>query len=258
MRRINGKYYDNNRRFYQQNEIRELCKDIYQTLISKDIHAVICKKTVDTNQGKGVKKYTISSLEDLIKLFEENASEKNFILQEAIVQALFFSRYNPSSVNIMRLTTWKHGNEVEVFAPCLRFGVEGFVTDVAYVDGEEIVNGIGIAPDGQIMKKGISMNGDRFSFDFDDRAVPQWDNVIKTVKEGHRYLEYFAIVAWDMIVDKNGQVICIEYNLNSPGSIVYQMCHGPFAGDWTDELLSFLKDKQNQERYLPKMIRTKK
>ena len=53
-----------------------------------------------------------------------------------------------------------------------------------------------------------------------------------------------------MTVDEEGQIICIEYNIRSPGTIVYQMADGPFAGEHTRELLQFLTQPQNRKKYL--------
>lgn len=58
-----------------------------------------------------------------------------------------------------------------------------------------------------------------------------------------------------MTIDKDNQIVCLEYNIQEPGSIVYQYLHGPFLGEFTDDFLSFLKDRDNQKRLLPPCIK---
>jgi hypothetical protein len=70
-------------------------------------------------------------------------------------------------------------------------------------------------------------------------------------------LRYFDVVGWDVTVDSDSRVICIEYNIKYPGTIIYQFAHGPFAGEKTNEFLSFLTSEENT-RFIPKCIQLKK
>lgn len=141
--------------------------------------------------------------------------------------------------------------------PCLRYGIPGSVTDVSYVDGTEIINCVGISETGRVSDHGVGIDGKVFDLNVPDKQVPCWDPIVDLVKKNHLTMDYFDIIAWDITVDDNSNVICIEYNLRSPGSIVYQLAQGPFAGDHTDEMLAFLKNSSNQMKYLPKSIRKK-
>ena len=141
------------------------------------------------------------------------------------------------------------------FCPCVRYGIEGSPTDVAFVDGEEIVQVVGIGEDGRIYDRGFTMSGSRLDPVVEDKQVPYWDKIKETVTRGHLQLHYFDLVGWDITLDEDGNVVCIEYNLIHPGSIIYQFAHGPLAGDQTDAFLSFLKDPANREKYLPAAAR---
>lgn len=253
---INGKYYDHKHRLYTKEELDVFCKSVYDYMAEQGEDVIVVKKTVNTSQGKGVKKQKITSSTDLSILLKSMGSE-NCIIQKAIKQDPFFEQFNSSSVNIVRITTWRRGKEIVIFSPGIRFGLAGYNTDVAYVDGKEIINCIGIRSDGSIMDHSVTLAGENTPVHFANSVVPKWDEMIETAKNGHLYLEYFDLVAWDMTVDADGHVICIEYNLYSPGSIVYQMAHGPLAGEYTDEFLSFLRKPSNQKKYLPRMIRKK-
>lgn len=62
----------------------------------------------------------------------------------------------------------------------------------------------------------------------------------RLVKACHVYLDYFDIVAWNIAIDYNNQIICVEYNLKESGSIVYQYIHGSFWENQTDDFSGIL------------------
>ena len=215
---------------------------------------IIIKEAVDTNTGRGVKKYTITSPNYLQETLE-SISSKNYVIQFAIEQHPFFSQFNKDSVNIIRLTTWRKDNVVHIFSPCVRYGIPGSATDVAYVDGEEIVNCVGIDSSGMVFNNGINLSGKVLSLNLKERQVPCWEEIVNLVVKNHLTMHYFDIIAWDITVDNESNVICIEYNIKSPGIQVYQFAHGPLAGEYSDEFLGFLQDIELQKKYLPWQIR---
>ena len=217
-------------------------------------HALIIKQSQRSYCGKGVSLCKVESPEDLRRAIEDNNSG-NFLIQAAIKQHAFFRQFNESSVNIMRITSWRHGGDVEIFCPCIRYGIEGSHTDVAFVDGEEIVQVVGIGADGRIFEGGVTMSGKPLAPVIPDKQVPNWEKVVETVRRNHLQLPYFDLVGWDFTLDEAGNVVCIEYNLLHPGTIIYQFAHGPLAGEHTEEFLSFLKDPANREKYLPAAAR---
>ena len=160
-------------------------------------------------------------------------------------------------MNIIRLTTWRHGDVISVMAPCVRFGIKGSATDVSYVDGVEIINVIGIH-NGEVDEGYVTLEGKYTQIELESRRIPRWEEIVESVKNGAKSLPYFDIIGWDITVDRNGEVICIEYNLKCPGTIVYQFVHGPMASDETDNYLSFLRETNNQKKYLPSCISAKR
>ena len=250
--RINKHYYDSDHRYYGTELSDAFINRVFQEIRSNHASDIIIKETTDTNTGKGVKKHTVHTSDDLKKALTSSNSI-NFIVQECVRQHAFFQQFNSDSVNIIRLNTWRTDNEIMVFAPCIRFGIPGSATDVSYVDGKEIVQCVGIH-DGRAADHYFTLDGDRKPLHILDRDIPRWDEVLKTVKNAHLEMDYFGIIAWDVIVDSHEHVICIEYNLKWPGTVVYQFAHGPFAGEKTDEYLGFLRDPAMQ-KLLPPCIR---
>ncbi|MBO4848277.1 MAG: hypothetical protein J5586_03900 [Clostridia bacterium] len=251
--RINGRYYDEERHSYGSVITQEYVNKVFDKIRSYDQSCIIIKQTQMTNSGKGVKKAIVQSNEDLSRLLE-SLSSSNFIIQKTIVQHSFFNQFNPSSVNIIRVTTWRDANEVYAFAPCVRFGIKGSFTDITFVNGKEFLNVAPISDDGFVGEYYYTLAGEKNKLNLKDNKVPCWKELIDTVKKQHEMLDYFDVVAWDMTVDDDNNLICIEYNIQEPGSIVYQFAHGPMFGDKTEALLAFLAHDENRKR-IPGKIR---
>lgn len=251
---INEKLFDAHHNYYGKTITDEFIDAVYIDLKSRNVETIIIKKTIGTSAGRGVIKCRITSPEDLKKVLA-STNMTNYIVQEAIQQHEFFSQFNESSVNIIRINTWHTKNDVVIFSPSIRFGLKGSNTDVSYVNGKEIIMAAGVNKDGTVGDFYVTNTGEKEPLLIENRKIPKWDEICELVKINHKSLDYFDIVAWDMIVDKNEKVICVEYNIRQPGAQVYQCIHGPFLGDYTDDFLSFLKDKSNQNKYIPKCIR---
>ena len=252
MKRINGRYYDSENKFYD-------CKD-EKALVSllMTVKEAIVKDAWDSGEGRGVKKYIIENEADAKKILNEWQSD-NFLVQEVIHQNKCFAQFNESSVNIMRITSWYHDGKVEILAPSLRVGTAGYVTDVAYIDGVEVANVIGITEEGYFKPILYSQDGKKTEIDkYVDNPkcrIPCWDEIITIIKENHPRLSHFDLVGWDFTVTDNNEVVCIEYNIRRPGTVFYQYTSGPFFGVHTEDVLGFLKDKDNQEKYIPKWLK---
>ena len=62
-------------------------------------------------------------------------------------------------------------------------------------------------------------------------------------------LSRFGIISWDFAVDENSEPILIEYNLNYPDVMIYQMNNGPLFGDLTQTILEDVREKLKKERW---------
>ena len=64
-------------------------------------------------------------------------------------------------------------------------------------------------------------------------------------------MDNFDLIGWDFSVDEDGEPVCLEYNIQWPGTVAHQFVCGPYAGEKTDDLLSFLEDGTKRANYLP-------
>ena len=236
---INGNFYDHEWRFYSKDDILQLSDKIIMDL-GKDTD-FICKETCNTSFGKGVKKVEINSIGGISNFLNQYKS-KNFILQKRIAQHSFFNQFNPTSANIIRVISWRYEGIINILSASIRFGMKGSFSDVAFVNGKEIVNVVGIDNDGYVKDRFVSLDGNNSNPpQIREKKVPSWDKLLETVKKAHQDLLFFDFVAWDFMIDVKGDPICIEYNIHWPGSVLYQYAHGPLAGDYTNQFLDFLK-----------------
>ena len=220
---------------------------------------VIVKDAWDSGEGRGVIKYSLNCKADAERLLNEWEHSENFLVQELLHQNHVFAQFNESSVNIMRINSWRRGNEVNIFSPTLRIGTAGQTTDVCYINGIEMANVCAITMDGHFGDKIVNQFGqskrtaDEVSEP--DAAIPRWNEIIEIVKEGHKQLDHFDIIGWDFTVTEDKRIICVEYNIKRPGTVFYQYVNGPFFGKYTEEVLEFLKDKENQKKWIPQWMR---
>ena len=237
---INGKYYDNKWNYFNNNSLLNLSEKIFSEL--EGATDIICKESCGSYAGRGIKKVPVNSAEEVFS-FLCNYRSKNFILQRRVIQHPFFDQFNPTSANIIRVISFRHDGMINILSASIRFGIEGSFTDIAYVNGKEIANVVGIDKNGCVKDRFVSFDGNsNVNPQIKEKMVPSWIKLIETVKKAHQDLLFFDFVAWDFMIDKEGSPICIEYNIWRPGTILYQFANGPLVGEYTEQFLGFLKN----------------
>ena len=212
---------------------------------------VIVKDTRNTGFGRGVKKYTILCMDDIAKLLNDWGKSENFVVQECIEQHNTLKFFNESSVNMIRVVSWRHDNEVDVLFGVVRAGIEGQITDISFIDGIELARLVGITEDGYFDDKMYDQDGKIVKTFNRKIKVPSWDKIKTIIKKNHLFIDNFDIVGWDFTIDKNENPICFEWNIQWPGTVFYQYVKGPLFGEKTDRILNFLKSEYNRDNYIP-------
>lgn len=248
-----GAIYDPDWQFCPQQALPRLAESIYCSL--GEDKSLVIKVAKGSYAGKGVRLIQAQSPADISTLLTQSMGGE-FIVQERLHQNDFMSQFCQTSVNIFRVITWMHQSEVKVLSTSIRFGTDGYFTDVCYIDGEEIVNVVGVEKDGTVKEQYGSFRGlTDIEVKLHERVSPRFDDIIAMAKQGHKRLHPFGIVGWDITLDSTGEPVCIEYNVSTPGTILYQYANGPFGGEHTENLLSFLHDKSLAAKYIPKKYR---
>ena len=185
-------------------------------------HGEILLKPLNGGQGRGIKK--LISL-DGFKLEEY----RDYIAEEIIQQHEQMSTLNPSSVNTIRVMTFKG----EVIACALRIGGENSLVDnlhsngiCAHIDKDSgVIDYLCIDNDYNKYLKHPATGKILVGF-----QIPNWNTLISKVKEATKIVPEVQYVGWDVAVLKN-QIVLIEAN-HDPGHAVMQM--SAQIGLWED------------------------
>ena len=225
----NGFYYSDNR-VISKEEALEKCQNLTDVIIKPSLQ----------EGGNGVCLFSVHNGKtsvggmDIGMLFD--SYHKDFLVQDRIIQHPDMSMLNPSSINTLRLLTYRFNSEVVVLYAVVRIGKKGMIVD------NESQGGISakINDNGLLAKYAYGAPGEEKIERTDNGVViegyriPSFERVVDLAKECHLRLPYFRVVGWDFCVDHEGNPLLIEWNSNPDLS---QTANGPAFGEYTDLIL---------------------
>ena len=232
-----GYYYADGKAISKE-EAAELCKDLGDVIIKPSL----------TGRGVGVRKVHLENglveggRQTVVDLFDEYRAD--FLIQKVIHQHAQMSALNPSSINTIRVVTYRAGMEVKAVYTVIRIGRKGMNIDNESAGGISAI----IKPDGTIGKYAYGAPGvDQVEFSdtgvrLEGYKVPSFDKAIELVKFSHMQLPYFNLIGWDIAIEEDGSPIMIELNLNPDLS---QSANGPAFGDYTEEIIKDAMSRKN-------------
>lgn len=241
IKNINGYYYKDDKPISKK-EALEICNDLPD---------VIIKPTLYTSGGHGVRKISVKDgisngvyIEDI---FDEY--KKNFVVQNIVEQHEDLAKLNPSSLQTMRVVTYRRNDEVVLISALLRIGRKG-----AYVDNGT-AGGFccGIDLEGKLKKYGYTFNPTTKvsktdnGIKLESYCVPHYKNVIELAKKLHWELPHLLMVGWDFTIDKYGKVILVELNPTF-GINILQLTNGPAFGIYTEEIFKTVNEYYQKNR----------
>ena len=223
IKNVNGYYYDDHNALTLEEAI-EKCSNLSEAIIKPtlEVPSLNC------------------SIQDLFKEYK-----RSFIIQERFEQHEGIAKLNPTSLNTLRVMSYRRGNEIVILYAVIRIGRMNQVID------NETAGGIKADIDLQTGKiKGVAFGNPKeplmpktdVGTVLDGYQMPCFQKVLELVKEMHLRLPYFNLIGWDMSVDKNGNPALIEWNRAAELS---QVAHGPAFGEYTEEILSIVKNRVN-------------
>lgn len=238
IKNINGFFYDERNSISKEDAISRC----------QNLSGAVIKPTLFGHWGEGVKLFHTDnghipeldiSVADLFSNYN-----RDFIIQSKLEQHPDLAKLNPSSVNTIRVLSYRRENEVIILYAVIRIGRMGKSVD------NETAGGIKADIDlmtGRIkgLAFGNSTEKDMPQTDsgivLDKYLIPSFPQVLEFVKDLHQRLPFFKLVGWDVSVDTNGNPVMIEWNRSAELS---QVAHGPAFGEYTEEILaSALKER---------------
>ena len=239
VKNVNGYYYDDHHPLTEAEAI-ERCSNLKEAII---------KPTLGGTWGIGVK--LIQSTDGIVK--ETGSPVKNlfdsykqgFIVQERLEQHPDMAKLNPTSLNTIRVMSYRRENEIVILYAVVRIGRSGQVIDNETAGGIKAdidlstgcIRGCAI---GSPKEKDMPFTD--VGTPTDGYQIPCFSDVLDTVKEMHYRMPYYNLIGWDMSVDKEGQPALIEWNRAAELS---QVAHGPAFGDLTEEILTDAMHRKN-------------
>lgn len=237
LKNMNSYYYYEGKPVSEEDAI-SLCSNMNMVII----------KPSRESEGKGVK---LINVKDGITDFEGKSIDqvfkyykKDFLIQECIKQHAGMAALNPSSVNTIRILSYRSGMDVLIIYSVVRIGRSGSVVDNQCAGGISTT----ISEDGYL-------GGNAFGGFFKDNItktdsgvvldgykLPSFDKAVEMIKRLHLKLPYFNIVGWDVAIQENGDPVLIEFNTN-PG--LSQSAFRSGMGKYTERIIRELWPRPN-------------
>lgn len=150
----------------------------------------------------------------------------NFLLQECLEQSEFMSQFNPSSVNTIRMTTYRdESGNIIVTSSIMRIGAKGSDVDNAHSGGKFC----GISSNGKVGNyvcdwlgtKQTKYNG--LDFENNNWIVPNFERIKQFAQNISKHIIHHDIVALDIALDKDNAPKLIEFNVGGFGAWAFLM-----------------------------------
>lgn len=252
---IQGTPYDEKYERIPQEYLRKKIEEI-----AEKTPRIILKPTVNSCSGNGIKFYNWdgSTFVDADgNPFDETTAPKigsDFVVQEVFVQSSFMSQFCKTSVNTLRIVTYRSVKDDVVHVPAMimRMGKDGAMIDNAHAGGCFI----GVSPVNGSLGKYVSDQWGRTSdvfngidFSKSDYKIPDFDCVMNFAKEIAKRIPYHRLLALDVVLDKNGCPKLIEFNVSAFGSWPFPFVGQIPFGKWTEEIVDYCSEKKRLQRF---------
>ncbi|WP_340107020.1 sugar-transfer associated ATP-grasp domain-containing protein [Rhodohalobacter sp. 8-1] len=230
------------------------CYENYIKKDCKDIDEIVVKPAIESGGGAKVSLFTRSGDvftnergEELSLEYVNRVYKENYVFQKVIKQHSFFKEFNPTSLNTIRVLTYKSvkTNKIDAIQSVLRVGAKGSFVDNSRAGGCSIgIKYDGVLNDFATNKYGVAIQ----SVNSIDLSVPakvyKYDEIIKLAKKIAIKNLHHRLLGLDMAVDANGSIRCVEVNNSGNEINFFQFNNGPLFGKYTDEVIEYCISKK--------------
>lgn len=239
IKRINGQFFDSRR--------ENISFDVaIQILLLQD--SFLIKPITGSCCGRNVKKvsgFQLENIERRKQILERMFLDygENFIIQEVVIQISETEKFNPSSLNTIRISSLCINGKTSIVSSIFRCGQGKVDVDNGGAGGLMV----GIASDGSLRDYAYDSDYNRYAATktgviFHGQKISAYGKLKKLVEEYHsKLLPTCGFAGWDFAINQNNEPIFIEVNLGFPGIQMEQMCTGPIFGDRTFEVVEYVK-----------------
>lgn len=213
---------------------------------------LILKPSVESSSGEGVMlfefknggyyKYKTNILLTIDFLYNYG---RNWVLQKAIQQSSFVSQFCKSSVNTLRICTYRSvkDEQIIILSATMRIGRDGSVVDNLHAGGGMVGIDVRTGELGKFVidqygRKETNLNGVSFLTEY---IFPNWGDIVCFAKTIAQMNLHCRLLALDVAVSYTGKPILIEWNVinGSYSSWIPMMTGITPLGDKTDEIVEY-------------------
>lgn len=199
-----------------------------------------------TGGGKGVKRIVLDELDDVDSFIRDLLSPIDIEFEAIVQQSAFMAQFNPDSVNTLRFVTLNINENCTLLSTFLRMGGKG-----AFVDNLSGGHGVlvGINSEGELNSFGIDHTFEKLyesptGLKFAGIRIPDYVKIKQQIIDFHKKIPFANLIGWDVAVDKEGNPIVIEVNLDSALVEAHQVFNGPIFGDRLDEVKDYIEKRK--------------
>ena len=182
----------------------------------------------------------------------EKVYKTDFLIQECFIQSEYMAQFNPTSVNTIRVNTYRDvkTGEIHVLGAVLRMGKTGAVVDNASLGGVFV----GIDDDGKLGNCTFDKYGREYrvynDIDFETNTfnIPNYEEVKKFAVKVSLRVPHMSLFALDIVLDKDNTPKLIEVNTQSFCYYFMQLSNRPIFGEFTDDVISYCRDNNGDMR----------
>ena len=205
----------------------------------------VIKPSMGSWGGSGVKKIELNSVDDKKNLLKVIFTDykKDFVVQEMLKQSPELAKFNPSSINTLRVMSYLRPSGVVILSKLLRTGKEGSFTDSITTGGVAV----GVDEDGRLTDFGVNGFGIKTKNLKDDKrfkafVFPENDKIFETIEKVHKQMPYFKLISWDVMINDKSEIKIIEFNTFGQGINLQQVTYGTLFGEYFDEIMEITKN----------------
>ena len=202
-----GKSYETFKPFYKR-DVLVVRGDIDAQGITSFVkkHETFIYKPLDGHSGQGICILTLKNEEEISE-FTENHKQKNYVIEELIIQSPEIGILHPSSINTLRILTFKQKEGINILGAALRIGVGGASVDNAGAGG---IYGHVDVREGIIDSVACDNANGRFLRHPDTNiiipgfTIPDWDGAKSMVREMASVVDDATVISWDLAYSTKG------------------------------------------------------
>lgn len=245
--RENGFYFDGDGRAVSARDAVALCV--------RERGRMIVKPAVGSSEGRGVQAFENPDDDECKRIFGGYDRCGGFVVQRFVRQHPAMAALNPTSLNTMRMFTYR---SIDGDVKCLtgqnfvRFGSRGECKD-------NISNGGGFVPLDEtgaprgVVYSGLPLRTERFGEP--EFRVPGYAEALDFTRELHMRLPWFDSIGWDVAIGEDGKPVMVEFNPDANLRSA-QIAGGPMFGEFIDEVMERVKCVKTGKRiYSEKLFR---